>query len=183
MKKLHFIIFFIAVIILGFVVLKIFAKEKPRPLFSGNLDGKTISLIENKPLPEYEKEKILNNSKEYEEFRDNCREQGGNVILNNTQLECYEIANDKESTCTNDLDCQYDCDFSQAISSKACILTKTDKDIAQRTYTYEYECNEGVSGKCSSVPMFNTKYSLEDKNLIETGTKEFPQEESEFTPV
>jgi len=179
MKRGIFVIIIILILIIaGFVVFEIFSKKKTKPIFSEKIGFvEAEDEKENKNITE-----TITKTQEYKTFSQRCEGLGGDVIISGNVLNCYEVAQDSKKSCSDDVECRYNCDFSLAINSGVCSLTKTDKDLEKGTYNYEYNCNEEKPGKCSEIPL-DRKWELQENRLTESGYKEFPVEKEEFSPV
>jgi len=183
-KRLFLVLFLILVLIIAvFSTFEIFSRKKPKPLFS-------------QEIPKLQDNTSFQETKDYKDFLEKCSEAGGGVKISSlskgggsggsssesVKCDCYKLSGDVKESCNNDYECTYNCDFSQAINSGVCLLSKTDKDLNAGTYTYEYVCITQVRGECSSLPL-NMKWELQGNKLIETGYREFPLEKEEFSPV
>jgi len=184
------LIIIISVAILALAIFEFLGSKKPKPIFSNELN------LQNK------EGQNITGTQDYKDFSEKCEEAGGGVVLNvkDNRLECYKFAGNfgagsggssgksssnggvQMKSCTFDGECIYDCDFSSVISSGVCVLVFTDKDLSKETYTYNYECQGNVKGECSQLPL-DKKFELNGNELIETGFRDFPQEQGEFSPV
>jgi hypothetical protein len=149
--------------------------------------GRKVNPLFSQEFPDAVKEGF-NETTGYKDFSEKCDKEGGSVVVasgggEGVTCNCYSVPDDVGIACRGDYQCEYDCDFSQAISSGVCNLIFTDKDLGEETYVYQYECTEEKPGGCSSAPIDEPEWEMSGNILTETGYKEFPEEEEEFTPA
>jgi len=172
-------------------------------MFTGYFDdivlGKPKPILSDKiQLEEGEKFKDIENNQEYQNFKTECNKAGGEAVTSLSSVgsgggggggsivncNCYPSFGGTDKSCGSDSECDSrNCNFEEAISSGACILTKTDKNLEEGTYTYYYACDSTKPATCSSLPRDAPRFYMEGTTLVEQGIKEFPQEEMEFRPV
>lgn len=164
--------------ILGYVINE---NKRPKPI-----DTLTVPInnTEGQLKPSEEK---LKETQEYQSFASSCGSSGGGVLITvgsgSVTYECYQISDDAGKSCRTDSDCgSYNCNLQAAVDNGVCVLIKTDKNFADETYTYTYNCESSSPGICGEIPRNTPVYYWTGDNVIETGNKSFP-EEGEFEPV